>query len=423
MKLKIFKILIFIGISSFLFAEQKNIRISFKLYRALPSEGASVYVRWVPKKIESADLNYFFTANIGGQETPEEKEIKNIFNIKELELVKEGEFVISFDPEVYRGKTGLYMVGYWEGYFGVRGPHLETTLSNGKKYHFRLIPAEPKVETKRFRFQIYEPPFREVKDKAIGATIPSKFYVDVEFFLPEKSSTVIGFVDSKDVAYFATFRFSPKPVQGIIGGVIGCITPSEKVPEKKLKEPKKPISLEEGLIPPKLIKKVEPVYPESCVKDGIEGIVILEATTDEEGNVVDAKVLRSAHPELDKAAIEAVKQWKYAPYIFEGEPRSLVFTVTVTFKLSKEPEESFNIVSEYPSECPEKIKGVVEIKVKLNKKGEIESFNITKSLNPCLDKHAVEKAKKWLKTEEGKKTVEKRTHLPSTILIIVQFME
>lgn len=210
MKLKIFKILIFLGISSSIFAEQKSINVSFELYKVPPSEGASVYVRWVPKKIESADLNYFFTANIGSHETPKEKEIKNIFNIKELELVEKGEFVISFDPELCKGETGFYMVGYWEGYFGIKGPHLEKTLSNGKKYHFRLIPAEPRAETKRFRFQIYEPPLREVKGKHIAAVVPDKFYVDVEFSLLEKSSTVIGFVDSKDVAYFVIFRFPEK---------------------------------------------------------------------------------------------------------------------------------------------------------------------------------------------------------------------
>jgi TonB family protein len=422
MKSKTFKILIFLAISPFLFGERRNINVNFRLYRALSSEDTYVHVRWVPKKIESADLTYFFTANIESHETPEEKEIKSIFKIKELELVKEGEFVISFDPEFYRGKTGSYMVGYWEGYFGARGPHLETTLSNGKKYHFRLIPAEPKVDTKRFRFQIYEPPYREWKENFKGAITPEKFYVDVEFLLQDKTSTVIGFVDSKDVAYFAVFKFS-EPKERIVGGVVGGIITPEKIPEKKLEEQKKPIPLKEGLLPPRLIKKVEPIYPENCVKNEIEGIVILEATTDEKGNVVDAKVLRSAHPELDKSAIEAVKQWKYAPYILDGEPRSIVFTVTVTFKLAKEPEEFVSIVyGAYPPECP-KVKGIVEIKAKLNKKGELENINISKSLDPCLDKHAIEKVKKWLKTEEGRKIIEKRTHLPSTILILVQFME
>lgn len=81
----------------------------------------------------------------------------------------------------------------------------------------------------------------------------------------------------------------------------------------------------------------------------MKGQLFSKLQPDAEGNVVDAKVLRSAHPELDKSAIEAVKQWKYAPYIFEGEPRALVFTVTVNFKLDKEPEKFFDILFELSS--------------------------------------------------------------------------
>ena len=85
-------------------------------------------------------------------------------------------------------------------------------------------------------------------------------------------------------------------------------------------------------MPPKPIKKVEPVYPESAKKAGIEGVVILEVITDEYGRVMKTTILRSI-PELDQAAIDAVKQWVYEPKIIEGEPRGVIFTVTVVFKL------------------------------------------------------------------------------------------
>jgi protein TonB len=48
--------------------------------------------------------------------------------------------------------------------------------------------------------------------------------------------------------------------------------------------------------------------------------------------VVGVKVLRSI-PELDQAAIDALKQWKYEPKIIDGKPRALIFTVTVRFQL------------------------------------------------------------------------------------------
>lgn len=72
----------------------------------------------------------------------------------------------------------------------------------------------------------------------------------------------------------------PRSKEYITEPVEGEVVASKKVPEKKLKEPPKSISLKEkGLLPPKLIKKVEPVYPENCAKDEIERTVILEATT------------------------------------------------------------------------------------------------------------------------------------------------
>ena len=84
--------------------------------------------------------------------------------------------------------------------------------------------------------------------------------------------------------------------------------------------------------PPKLIKKVDPVYPEIARQARVEGVVILECTTDIYGRVQNIKVLRSI-PLLDQAAIDAVRQWVYEPMIINGRPRGVIFTVTVTFKL------------------------------------------------------------------------------------------
>ncbi len=84
--------------------------------------------------------------------------------------------------------------------------------------------------------------------------------------------------------------------------------------------------------PPKLVKEVKPVYPEEAKKAGLEGVVIIEATTDSYGRVAEAKVLRGV-PGLDQAAIDAVKQWVYEPVVVDGKPVPAVFTVTVRFQL------------------------------------------------------------------------------------------
>ena len=84
--------------------------------------------------------------------------------------------------------------------------------------------------------------------------------------------------------------------------------------------------------PPKLIKEVAPIYPELARKAGVSGTVVLGVRTDIYGRVTEVKVLRSI-PLLDKPAVDAVKQWIYEPYIIEGEPSPVVFSVRISFRL------------------------------------------------------------------------------------------
>ena len=83
---------------------------------------------------------------------------------------------------------------------------------------------------------------------------------------------------------------------------------------------------------PKKIKDVKPVYPEDAEKAGIQGIVILETIIGTDGSVQEAKILRGV-AQLDKAALDAVIQWRYTPTLLNGEPVEIVMTVTVSFKL------------------------------------------------------------------------------------------
>ena len=84
--------------------------------------------------------------------------------------------------------------------------------------------------------------------------------------------------------------------------------------------------------PPRLVKRIEPDYPALAREARIEGIVILEATTDVYGRVVSVRVLRPV-PWLDEAAVAAVRQWVYEPLMLNGRPRPVTFTVTVRFVL------------------------------------------------------------------------------------------
>jgi periplasmic protein TonB len=87
-----------------------------------------------------------------------------------------------------------------------------------------------------------------------------------------------------------------------------------------------------GVKMPRLLKRVEPAYPEIARQARIQGTVILEAATDIYGRVASVKVLRSV-PLLDGAAVDAVRQWLYEPMVVNGRPRGVVFTVTLRFEL------------------------------------------------------------------------------------------
>ncbi len=82
----------------------------------------------------------------------------------------------------------------------------------------------------------------------------------------------------------------------------------------------------------KLVRKVEPVYPNLAKLAHVQGVVILQVTVDEEGNVSDIRVLRG-HPLLEEAAVQAVQQWKYSPTFLNGEPVPVTAAVTVIFSL------------------------------------------------------------------------------------------
>jgi periplasmic protein TonB len=84
-------------------------------------------------------------------------------------------------------------------------------------------------------------------------------------------------------------------------------------------------------IPMKLVD-VLPTYPPLARHARIEGVVVLDATIDEMGQVVDVRVLRSIAL-LDRAAIEAVRRWRYAPAMVNGQATPVVLTVTASFVL------------------------------------------------------------------------------------------
>lgn len=124
---------------------------------------------------------------------------------------------------------------------------------------------------------------------------------------------------------------------GVIGGVVGGLLteiPPPPPPPSPAPVRRDPVRIGGQIKEPTLIRRVEPVYPPLAVRANVRGTVILEAIVDPEGRVADVKVLRSAHRVLDEAAINAVRQWQYAPLVLNGIPERFILTVVLSFNLT-----------------------------------------------------------------------------------------
>jgi protein TonB len=83
-----------------------------------------------------------------------------------------------------------------------------------------------------------------------------------------------------------------------------------------------------------LIAKVTPAYPVIAKTAGISGTVVLAASISKEGRIEGLRVV-SGNRMLTGAAIEAVRQWRYRPYLLNGEPVAVETTVNVVFTLGR----------------------------------------------------------------------------------------
>src|SRR5207248_6258828 len=116
-------------------------------------------------------------------------------------------------------------------------------------------------------------------------------------------------------------------LSGVIGGIIGSTANLPKVAAPQR------IRVSQGVTEGNLIRKVQPTYPPLAETARIQGSVILNAVISKGGNIENLRVM-SGHPMLVQSALDAVKQWKYRPYILNGEPVEVETTITVNFNLS-----------------------------------------------------------------------------------------
>ncbi len=104
-------------------------------------------------------------------------------------------------------------------------------------------------------------------------------------------------------------------------------------PPVKEELPKGPIHVGGDVKKPEKISSPPPSYTEIARKARIQGVVIVQAIIDKEGNVTNAKVLKGLPMGLDDEAIKAIKRWTFKPATLNGKPVDVYFNLTVNFRL------------------------------------------------------------------------------------------
>src|SRR5262249_27571600 len=101
-----------------------------------------------------------------------------------------------------------------------------------------------------------------------------------------------------------------------------------------------------------LIERIVPQYPEAGIANQIQNNEILNLQIDEQGNIADAQI-KSGHPLFGPASLDAVKQWKYRPYLVNDSPVRFETTALIAYRFwgsnnipsIKEPSVSVVVMS------------------------------------------------------------------------------
>jgi len=196
-----------------------------------------------------------------------------------------------------------------------------------------------------------------------------------------------------------------------------------------------PIRVGGNVQAPERIRYVPPAYPAVAESAQVSGIVIVEAVIGSNGDVTDAKVLKSI-PLLDQAALDAVRQWRYSQTTLNGVPVPVIMTVTVNFTIGKEstppapasmqtpigmppgmgpvvpaewkgappvrlggtitpPERVKYVAPVYPIDAQRaKVSGVIILQAIIDENGNVALTKVLKG-NPMLDDAAVAAVNQW----------------------------
>ena len=120
-------------------------------------------------------------------------------------------------------------------------------------------------------------------------------------------------------------------IGGVIGGILSSSSSLAAVPNLSRPAPMpQRVRISQGVSKGLIVYRIDPPYPVLAQRAHIQGVVVLTALIDKDGSIQNLQVV-SGHPMLVPAAIEAVKHWRYKPFLLNGQPVGVETTVTVTF--------------------------------------------------------------------------------------------
>ena len=147
-------------------------------------------------------------------------------------------------------------------------------------------------------------------------------------------STLMGFASITQALTLQDARQWEQSITLQVGTLQEVITVTDQRPSGAPIMQRAPVRIGGNIKPPRKTEDVRPIYPQAMREAGLEGFVPLAALIDVEGRVSSVRLIGSnVHPELARAAVDAVRQWRFTPTLLNGEAVEVFMNVTVRFSL------------------------------------------------------------------------------------------
>jgi TonB family protein len=194
------------------------------------------------------------------------------------------------------------------------------------KFSFTGVPEG------KYTLKVAQPGFRAFAKDDVTVKAGAPIAVDVTLDIGRLSETVAvtakGYARPQFATHMSSFKYS----------LDGDRAPKVQAPTRKAEPASGPgprrIRVGGNIRPAKLVNHTKPEYPQHLVSSGVEGTVLLQAVVGTNGEMLSVEVRNSqVDPDLIKAAMEAVKQWRYEPTLLNGQPVEVITSITVEFRL------------------------------------------------------------------------------------------